>query len=380
MANMNMMELTIDQFTQQIKEDLLDENYDPIVGIGKSGVGKTMSIHELTQELGIGFCELRLVTLTEIDMLGIPVIENGRTTYASNALLPDATRDGEAGILVLDEITSATSTVRAAAYQLTDSKRRLGNYVLPKHWKVVSLGNGLEDGGVYTGMESAYLSRAMSYRIIPDLPTWKKWAIKNGVNSSVIAYLTFDPSKLHVFDPDEEVSVFPCPRSWTALSTRLNAREKRNGGMLSPDQVEVYAAGAVGVTEAANFAGFYAYNSKTLSSEDIISGKCKDDISNLDPEVIYLVIQSLIKELGKVLKDGHKGVGEFTPECVTKTANVINWLVDISNTRLDYTVTALHDLQAGVDLFDEMVLMCDNFNTACPKFLQLAVDIGIVFD
>lgn len=379
MADMNMMELTIDQFTQQIKEDLLDENYDPILGLGKSGVGKTMSIYELTREMGIGFCELRLVTLTEIDMLGIPVIENGRTTYASNELLPDKERDGESGILVLDEITSATSTVRAAAYQLTDSKRKLGNYTLPDKWKVVSLGNGIEDGGVYTGMESAYLSRAMCYRIEPNLETWKKWAIKNGVNPSIVAYLTFDPSKLHVFNPDESASVFPCPRSWTALSKRLNAREKRKGGMLDTSDVEIYAAGAVGTTEAANFAGFYSYNSKMISPEDILEGKCKEDVGNLDPEVIYLVIQSLIKELGEILKQGHKDTGEFSEEALTKTSNVINWLVEISDKRLDYTITALHDLQNGISLFEEMVLMCDDFDTYCPNFLQFAIDVGVVF-
>ena len=54
-----------------------------------------------------------------------------------------------------------------------DSKRALGTYKLPDKWKVISLGNGIDDGGVFNGMENAFLSRAMCYRIEPDLECWK---------------------------------------------------------------------------------------------------------------------------------------------------------------------------------------------------------------
>lgn len=379
---LNMMEIPVDKFINEIKMDLEDDNYDPVIGIGKSGVGKTMSIYELTQELGIGFCELRLVTMTEIDILGIPKEDvNGRTTYAANSLLPDEARDGESGILVLDEITSATATVRAAAYQLLDSKRALGEYKLPKKWKVVALGNGPSDGGVFQGVEAAFLSRATCYRIEPNLDSWKKWAINKGVNPSIIAYLTFDPSKLHEMDVDEIASIFPCPRSWTALSQKLNAREKRAGGLLPLEQVELYAAGAVGMRVAPSFAAFYAYNSKTLSPEDILSGKAKADVVNtLESEVIYLMIQSLIKQLKVEIEQGKKpGYCEFTTECVQRSANLLNWLIDVADYKLDYAVTALTDIAAGIKDFCTMVLMCDELDQACPRFIKFANDIGIAF-
>jgi hypothetical protein len=379
---MNMMEVTIEKFTDLIKMDLEDENYEPIIGLGKSGVGKTMSIYELTQQMGIGFCELRLVTLTETDMLGIPTItEDGRTTYASNDLLPNVKRDGERGILVLDEITSAQSTVRAAAYQLLDSKRALGNYKLPDGWKVVALGNGIEDGGVFQGMEAAFLSRAMCYRIEPNLETWKKWAIRHGVNPSIIAYLTFDPTKLHEFDPDELASVFPCPRSWVALSKRLNAREqKAPNHLLSTEDVELYAAGAVGINVASAFAGFYSYNSKTIAPEDILSGKAKGSIvDEVDTEVVYLMIQSMIKQLNTELEAGHSTIGSFKPECIERTANLCKWIVDVADHKLDYAVVCIRDMTQGVPLFAEMLLMSDEFDEKCPEFAQFAKDNGVVF-
>ena len=370
---MNMMEISIETFIDEIKADLEDENYDPFMGIGKSGIGKTMGIYELTQELGIGFCELRLVTLTEVDLLGIPVTnEYGRTTYASNDLLPNIERDGEKGILVLDEITSCTSTIRAAAYQLLDSKRALGNYKLPPKWKVVALGNGIDDGGAYSGMEGALISRTTAYRVEPNLESWKKWALKNGVNPAIIAYLNFDSSKIHQFDPDEFVSVFPCPRSWTSLSKKLNAREKRNGGRpLSIDSVALYAAGAVGEREADSFASFYEYRKKTISTDDILNGKINGKVvKELEPQVIYLAIQQLIAALRSRVKDVNKDT--FTEEDIRVCANAANWLIDAASVRLDYGITGVVDLSNSVPYFQAMVLLSDEFDEACPRLMEFA--------
>lgn len=383
--NMNMMEISMDVFLNEIREDLEDEIYEPVIGIGKSGIGKTMGIYELTQELGIGFCELRLVTMTEVDILGIPKEDaNGRTTYAANSLLPDAERDGESGILVLDEITSAQNTVRAAAYQLLDSKRALGEYKLPKRWKIVALGNGIEDGGVFQGMEAAFLSRATCYRIEPNAEVWCKWAMKHQINPSVIAYLKWRPENIHVFDPEEIASIFPCPRSWVALATKLTRREKKhtdaNGRQLplDADDVELYAAGAIGVDLAADFAGFYAYKGDTISPEDILSGKSDPSkITALRPEIIHLTLQSLAKQVAEELEKGRITVGEFKETCVKRVANCVNWVMKCP--KLDYTLILLKDLTNSSKYFNEMVLACDDFDDACPDFLRFAEKNGVVF-
>lgn len=379
---MNMMELPVDRFCNEIRLEFEDENYNPVIGIGKSGVGKTMSIYEMTQQLGIGFCELRLVTMTEVDLLGIPVIEDGRTTYASNSLLPDAKRDGESGILVLDEITSASSTIRAAAYQLLDSKRALGNYKLPPKWKVVGLGNGIDDGGVFTGMENAFLSRATCYRIEPDVRAWKSWALTHDVNPSVIAFINFQPDKIHDMKTDGLASVFPCPRSWTALSTKLNAREKRANGKLSPDDVELYAAGTVGMTVASEFAAFYQFNEKSISALDILAGKVDaHDMADVKPEVVHLTLQSLIKQSNIELAAGRRSEenGDFTSECVKRIANMVKWVVDLADVRNDYAISAFTDLASGVKDFVSLVLFNQEFDEICPDFLAFATAKNIVF-
>ena len=369
---MNMMELPIDKVLEIIKHDFEDENYDPVIVLGKSGVGKTMSIYELTQKLGIGFCEMRLVTMTEVDLLGIPTIDQyGGTTYASNSLLPRVERDGECGILVLDEITSAERTVRAAAYQLLDSKRALGNYKLPPKWKCIALGNGASDGGVFQGMESAFLSRATCYRVEPDFNAWKKWAIPNGVNPKIIAFLNMHPEFIHKFDPDEIATIFPCSRSWTALSKKLNARESR--GKLSRDMVEIYAAGAVGV-EAANYFGvFYEYSNKMISIDSILGGTATTDIDDIESEAMYIAVQSLVQALTKKLSTNN----EVSASAFKELGNAMEWTARIGMKVKDYAMVVVRDLTASCDEYRD-IMIGDRYDEliklapTLPKFLESA--------
>ena len=228
------------------------------------------------------------------------------------------------------------------------------------------------------------MSRAVCYRIEPNFQAWKKWALKNRVHPSVIAYLQFDPTKMHVFDPDEMASVFPCPRSWTALSKKLLARERRaDNGLLEISDVELYAAGAVGAVEAANFSGFYSYNKKTISAEDILDGKASaEQADGIEPEVIYIVIQSLVRKLGLEL-DAEKGdnviVEKVSQTLGLRIANAINWLVDVGKYRLDYAVTGIRDLVENVNGLD-MLILSEEFDKISSKLIDFATENSIMLD
>ena len=381
METLNMLSVTVGMFSRLVREQLEDNDLTPIIGIGKSGVGKTESIYELTQELGIGFCELRLVTMTETDLLGVPTInEHGRTDWASNNLLPHEERDGKQGILVLDEITSATSTIRAAAYQLLDSKRALGNYKLPDGWLVVGLGNGPDDGGVFSGMEGAFLNRARCWRIEPDLRTWKKWAINKSVNPTVVAFLSSMPEYLHQFDPDEIAQVFPSPRSWVALSKKLNDREKRNGNRpLDQESVDIYTAACVGANVATTFGAFYSYNRSIVSVEDILDGKADTNVGRLEPQVMYIIGQNLVRALTSEVKTGRLSTDRFKPETVKRVANACKWITGVGKHSLDLAVMTLTDLAQHVIEFQQIVLNDPDFGDLCPELLDFAVENSIVF-
>ena len=357
---MNMKSVSVEKFANLVGEQIEDEDFSPIIGIGKAGVGKTVSIYEKTVELGIGFCELRLVNLSETDLLGLPQAVNGRTTYASNDLLPYVERDGEVGILVLDEITSARESVRALSLQLLDSKRGVGNYKLPPKWLVVSLGNGIEDGGIFNGLESAVLNRCRCWRVEPDLQSWKHWATKNDIESSVVGFVSWDPNYLHTMVEDDVAGVFASPRSWEALSKKLRDREKRKGGKLDEESVELYASACVGEKVAVQFSAFYNYSKGVLSADEIIAGVAPTDLRNYAKEAQYLVASSLTKRIAALVREANLREQEEIPRgslLGKQLGNTLSWIADVSkNTSLDLALMCFSDLNENIPELENVIL------------------------
>ena len=207
----------------------------PLIVLGKPGIGKTVAIRELAQKkLKIGYKELRLASMSELDLAGLPMVKEGEdgvheTTYAASKLLPRASRDGEYGILVLDEVSSCSRAARAVAFTASDSSRGVGEYKLPDKWICVGLGNDADDGGIFEGLEGAFLNRCRVLRLEPDYASWEIWADSHGINPSVMAFLKYYPELFYV-DPVEGDSRIETPRSWEGVSTQLTFAEMLAGG------------------------------------------------------------------------------------------------------------------------------------------------------
>lgn len=383
-ANMNMISVTMQEFLTMVKESIIDEDYEtPILCLGKSGIGKTEAIKGLCDEMGIGCMELRLVTLNEVDLLGVPTIEeqaNGKktTVWASMNDLPIAERDGERGILVLDEITSCTRTIRAAAFQLLDAKRALGNYKLPEKWLVVALGNGPEDGGVFEGLEYAFIGRCLGVRVEPDLNSWKMWAVDAGVHPAVLGFVSWQPQYLHQINVDAEYEEkLPSPRTWTKLSIKLNNAEKRRGGILDDRTVEIYAAAAVGEAAASMFASFYAYKKKTVSVDEIMEGKALDAIYDMDTQVMYMQIQTVVAGISAELKNTISG-GDWPETTYRRIANACRWIIAVGKIRLDIATSIFNELNLTTKYFGAIV-MDEKFDEICPELLEFATTNKLVY-
>ena len=382
---LNMITCSLNRLRKQIRLQLASEDYSPFIVIGKSGVGKTESISDLAKELGIGFKELRLSHYQESDLVGLPYIDNGKTKHAETDLLPD-TNDPNQGILLLDEITSSQKSMRSAVYQLMDSSRKLGQYVLPKRWLIVCCGNGPEDGGDFRGIEPALMSRGRCMRVEEDLSAWKNWAINKGVHPIVIAFLSFMPDNLHVIDMDKPNDMIACPRNWVKLSTQLINMEKynkeRNGASIITDEddLEFAACSCVGSQCGPNFVSFYKYNKAVIDAEDVMEGKVSpESVKNVETEVMYIMVQNLIKCVRQELLM-HRTGDYFTSEAVKKIANVCKWLISVGRQyRLDLAIMALQDLCSNVSDFGRLVMAIDGeFDEACPEFLEFCTENSLV--
>ena len=121
----------------------LEEIRRPLLAIGKPGIGKTCGIissikemnKKLPKEKHLGFKKILLGQTVVGSLSGIPVARpDGTVVRIQLPDLPDPQRDGEYGVLFLDEITTADEMQIQPALGLADDSRSLGEYTLPEHW------------------------------------------------------------------------------------------------------------------------------------------------------------------------------------------------------------------------------------------------------
>jgi len=188
-------------------------HHTPVMLWGPPGVGKSQMVAQVAANHGVPVIDIRLSQMEPSDLRGIPFRVEDEVIWAVPAILPNERRHGSAGILFLDEITSAPPSVSAAAYQLI-LDRRLGEYKIPDHWAIFAAGNRQGDRGVTYAMPAPLANRFSHFEVETHLDDWVHWAYKNGIDERVIAFLRFRPELLFDFDPAHNPVAFPSPRSW----------------------------------------------------------------------------------------------------------------------------------------------------------------------
>lgn len=189
------------------------QQHTPVMLWGPPGVGKSQLVHQIGARHQVKVVDIRLSQMEPSDLRGIPFKSGEHVEWAIPAMLPDAARHGAAGILFLDEITSAVPSVSAAAYQLI-LDRRLGEYTVPDGWAIFSAGNRQGDRGVTYTMPAPLANRFSHYDVEINLDDWVSWAYQNQIDERIIGFLRYRPELLFDFDPAQNPMAFPSPRSW----------------------------------------------------------------------------------------------------------------------------------------------------------------------
>ncbi len=188
-------------------------HHTPVMLWGPPGVGKSQMVAQIGERHQAPVIDIRLSQMEPSDLRGIPFRTGEQVEWAIPAILPDAKRHSPAGILFLDEITSAPPSVSAAAYQLI-LDRRLGEYQVPEGWAIFAAGNRQGDKGVTYTMPAPLANRFSHFEVETHLDDWVAWAYQSGIDERVIAFLRFRPELLFDFDPAHNPAAFPSPRSW----------------------------------------------------------------------------------------------------------------------------------------------------------------------
>ncbi len=187
--------------------------HTPVMLWGPPGVGKSQIIAGIARMRGVPLIDLRLSQMEPTDLRGIPFRKDNNVEWSVPAMLPDARRHGDAGILFLDEINAAPPTVSAAAYQLI-LDRKLGEYAIPDGWAIFAAGNRQGDRGVTYAMPAPLANRFTHYEVEANLDDWVSWALNHGIDERILGFLRFRPDLLFNYDAAHNPVAFPSPRSW----------------------------------------------------------------------------------------------------------------------------------------------------------------------
>jgi hypothetical protein len=182
---------------------------------GPPGIGKSSIVQQVAHAHGIDFVDVRLSQLAPTDLRGLPVPENGRSKWFPPEFLPD----GGSGILFLDELNMAPPAMQGIAQQLI-LDRKVGSYTVPPEWFIWAAGNRKEDRASVFEMPAPLANRFLHLTVMPDLDSFKAYALAERIPEQVIAFLAFRPSLLH--KPDPQVPSWPSPRSWEMAGRLLS--------------------------------------------------------------------------------------------------------------------------------------------------------------
>lgn len=233
---------------------------------GPSGIGKSEVVFQAAQMLSEhvpnwqNVVDLRLAQMDPTDLRGIPhVDEEGRTNWARPNFLPHS----GAGILFLDELTSAPPAVQAAAYQLCLTPWDFG---VPKEWMVIAAGNSKSDRGVTFNIAAPLQNRLCDVTVATTLDDFTEHAITAGVRPEVLSFLRDRPDFLHKFESKGEIGPFPSPRSWFAVSDTLGL------DIPASDRVELFK-GDIGTEAGVAFEAHLRVWETMPRIDDILEGK-----------------------------------------------------------------------------------------------------------
>ena len=264
-------------------------NLVPIV-LSSPGIGKSSLAKQYADSIGYNFIDTRLAYSAPTDIKGFPMInrETNKMEFAIPAEYPTTPRN----VWCLDEFPCAGKQVQNGSLQLTLDKR-VGDYVVPDDTLIMLAGNSQADRVHVEKLSSAVCNRLMFVYLAPDLDDWSNWALENGIDVRMVAFLRFRPDLLHNFDAKkwDGESGFASPRSW-ASAARLIEQEPPASLRLA------MLEGLLGAGAAAELNGFLSIY-EALPSIDGVLLDPKGSPVPKDPSARYAVCAALANRATK---------------------------------------------------------------------------------
>lgn len=361
----------------------------PVLVIGLPGIGKTCGVISIIKELNstlpvnkqFGFKKILLGQTVVGTLSGVPVVnnQNGDVKRAQAPELPTVEKDGEYGILFLDEITTADEAQVQPALGLCDDSRNIGEYTLPEHWLVVAAGNG-PDCTNFIRLDDMTLSRFSPYDINYSYKRdWRPWAHEHDINPLIIAYLNFKPENcvaVESTEMDDAGKMFACPRTWERLSIELKMR-KALGKPVKANELANFAGRIIGKRVGREFAAFSSYSEDLpFDPNKIIEGDERDP-EPMKEESFHIILESCISIMKKIMSDTVDANGAYPSSTYRAMANLVDWFLKAENFALELVVNAVAEMRTNIPNFGEILFDADflQFTNRFEEFITAHTDL-----
>jgi hypothetical protein len=220
---------------------------------GPPGIGKSQITYQFARETERNLTEIRPAQWDAAEVKGLADFgTNDQRERVTIWTRPGWMPTEPHAVLLIEEIDKCTPAIQAAMLEVTLDKR-IGKYRLPEDCLTIATANRLEDRSGSFALSKALGNRFAHVNLEPSNEDWERWALRNGIDLRILAYLRWKPEHLHKFDPAEKSPIFASPRQWEMLSRTLSAIDAIPAAAEKPQE---HISGHVGPEIGAEFHAF----------------------------------------------------------------------------------------------------------------------------
>ncbi|BDD12606.1 hypothetical protein FUAX_50380 (plasmid) [Fulvitalea axinellae] len=243
-----------------IRSEMAGKKKTPVCIWGRHGIGKTEIVEQVARKNGYKWAYIAPAQFEEMgDLIGMPVIENGKTIFRAPEWVP--TEPGP-GVLLIDDVNRADDRILRGIMQLLQNFE-LVSWTLPEGWQIILTAN--PDGGDYsvTPMDDAMLTRMMHITMRFEPKDWALWAEAAGVDERGINFVLTYPE---IVEGNRTT-----PRTLVQFFDSISNIDKLEDHL---GLVQTLADSCLDETTVASFMTFVSQNlSKLISPEEILNAK-----------------------------------------------------------------------------------------------------------
>jgi hypothetical protein len=297
--------------------------------MGKPGVGKSESVHQLAKEYDFEVIDVRLSQLDSAEIRGIPrpIESEGICKWFPPEFWPfknSKKYNNKNGlILFLDEFNRARPDVLQAVFQLIWD-RKVGEFELADNVYIVCAGNyGHDDGCDVIEFDAALNNRLVFIDVDYEVGEWLNWASNENLNKTVINFIKANQNYLYYKNTDFDKKAIT-PRTWANFA-RIIDNNLKCGKKLN----DILNTIAPTVIKAATAAFIEFYNGLAMSAENLLydtDGSVFIELKTKDKPYYYsLGITKLPYYLNEIVKIeelpdiAYKNFRKFCREIITES-------------------------------------------------------------